>query len=83
MATKIRFEMNHDGWREILCSQKMADACKTVGERIAAEAGEHFGYRAATFGYGGGRVGGYVSSTSIEGDKLEATDKVLTKAVHA
>ncbi|MBQ9004076.1 MAG: hypothetical protein IJ087_19710 [Eggerthellaceae bacterium] len=83
MATKIRFEMNHDGWREILCSQKMADACNAVGERIASEAGQDFAYFPATLSYGGGRVGGFVRAQSIEGMLAEATGKVLTKAVHA
>lgn len=85
MATKVRIELNHDGWREILSSEGMAKACKQAGEQIVSNTGrpDLFAYRESMLGYGGGRVGGYVYATSYKGNELQATDEVLSKAVRA
>lgn len=81
MATKVRIELNSEGFREILNSQAVADLCKEVGESIASKAGEGFAYFPTHLNYGGGRVGGFVRGTDDESMAAEATDKVLTKAV--
>lgn len=81
MSTKIRIEHNSKGWIEIFTSSNMQAVVDSAGERIAAEAGEHFGYSQATNNRF--TVAGFVSSDEFTGAYQEATDKVLTKAVHA
>ena len=81
MGAKIRIEHIGKGWIEVFKSPEMQAAVDAAGERIAAEAGEHFGYAAATNSQF--TAGGFVSSDEYTGAIQEATDKVLTKAVHA
>ena len=51
-----------------------------AGERIAADAGEHFGYMPAK--NSNFTAAGFVSSDEYSGAYQEAVHKVLTKAVH-
>ena len=81
MGAKIRIEHNSQGWIEIFKSDGMRQLVDQAGERIAAEAGEHFEYSPARNNRF--TVAGFVSSSDYEGAYEEATDKVLTKAVHA
>lgn len=81
MGAKIRIEHNSQGWIEIFKSEGMQALVDQAGERIAAEAGENFSYYQAKNNRF--TVAGFVSSTNYEGAYEEATDKVLTKAVHA
>lgn len=80
MGAKIRIEHDGKGWIEIFKSAEMQAVVDEAGQRIAAEAGEHFGYAQATNNQF--TVAGFVSSDEFTGAFLEATDKVLTKAVH-
>lgn len=80
MGTKVRIEHNSQGWIEIFKSEGMQALVDQAGERIAAEAGEHFEYTPAHNNRY--TVAGFVGSTDYEGACEEATDKVLTKAVH-
>lgn len=80
MGARIVIEHNSAGWAEIFKSEGMKAVVDAAGERIAAEAGEHFHYEAATNNQF--TAGGFVRGDE-EGDILEATDKVLTRAVHA
>lgn len=81
MGAKVVIEHNSHGWIEIFTSEGMQQVVDQAGERIAQEAGEEFTY------YQGKNnrftVAGFVSSNSFRGAYQEATDKVLTKAVHA
>ena len=80
MGARIVIEHNSAGWAEIFKSEGMKAAVDAAGERIAANAGEHFHYEAATnnrFTAGG------VVRGDDEGDILEATDKIVTRAVHS
>lgn len=79
MGAKIRIEHNSAGWADIFKSDGMKALVDSAGERIATEAGEHFYYTPATNNQY--TVAGFVSGDT-EGSILEATDKVLTKAVH-
>jgi hypothetical protein len=79
MGARIVIEHNSAGWIEIFKSDGMKSVVDAAGERIAAEAGEHFEYTPAT--KNNFTVAGFVSGDA-EGDELEATDKVLTRAVH-
>lgn len=80
MGAKIEIKHNSAGWAEIFKSDGMKALVDAAGERIAAEAGEHFGYAPAQNNQF--TVAGFVRGDP-EGDIEEATDKVLTKAVHA
>lgn len=80
MGAKIRIEHNSAGWAEVFQSEGMKAAVDAAGERIAAEAGEHFAYTPAQNNRY--TVAGFVSGDP-EGNIEEAVDKVLTKAVHA
>ena len=80
MAQKITIEHNGKGWAEIFKSQDMQAVVDAAGERIASEAGEHFGYMPGSKSKY--TAGGFVSSDEYTGAYQEATDKVLTKAVH-
>ena len=80
MSAQIRIEHVSAGWIEIFTSPEMQAAVDEAGERIAAEAGEHFAYHPAT--HSRFTAGGFVASDQYSGAHLEATDKVLTKAVH-
>ena len=79
MGATVQIEHIPSGWAEIFKSDGMKAVVDATGERIAAEAGEHFGYAPATNNQF--TVAGFVTGDH-EGDILEATDKVLTKAVH-
>lgn len=79
MGARIQIEHISSGWAEIFKSDGMKAVVDSAGERIAAEAGEHFGYESATNNWY--TVAGFVSGDYI-GSLEEATDKVLTKAVH-
>ena len=80
MGARIVIEHISAGWAEIFKSEGMKAVVDAAGERIAAEAGEHFQYTQATNNQF--TAGGFVSGDA-EGNIEEAEDKVLTKAVHA
>ena len=80
MAAKVTIKHNSKGWIQIFTSPKMQSVVDEAGQRIAAEAGEHFGYMPGSNNRF--TAGGFVSSDEYSGAYQEATDKVLTKAVH-
>ena len=80
MSARIKIEHNGKGWIEIFTSDNMQKVVDAAGERIASEAGPHFGYASGT--HNRFTAGGFVSSDEYTGAYLEAVDKVLTKAVH-
>ena len=82
MAMKLRIELNHDGIRQLLMSQPIANECRKAAEEIAARAGDGFEVLSAKeLGFGGGRVGYAVYTDTYEARVAEAIDKVLSKAV--
>lgn len=80
MSVKVQIEHNGAGWAEIFKSAEMQAVVDSAGERIANEAGEHFNYSQAHNNQF--TVAGFVSSDEYSGAYEEATNKVLTKAVH-
>ena len=80
MAAIVTVEHNGKGWIEIFTSPKMQSVVDEAGERIAREAGDHFGYMPGS--HNRFTAGGFVSSDEYSGAYQEATEKVLTKAVH-
>ena len=83
MATKVKIELNHDGIRELLMSQPIANECEKAAEKIAARAGDGFEVLPArTMHYNNSpRVGYAVKAATYEAKVAEAEDKVLSKAV--
>lgn len=82
MPTKVRIELDHDGIKELLCSQPIAAECEKAAEKIAARAGDGFVVLPLRMmGFGGGRVGYAVKTDTYEAMLAEATDKTLSKAV--
>lgn len=81
MAAKIVIEHNGKGWIELFKSAEMQALVDETGERIAAEAGEHFNYSPGSNNKY--TAGGFVTADEHTGSYLEAVHKVLTKAVHA
>ena len=81
MAAKVVIEHNSAGWIQIFTSGAMQSVVDEAGQRIAAEAGDHFGYMPGSNNRF--TAAGFVSSDEYSGAYQEATDKVLTKAVHA
>lgn len=79
MGAKIQIEHISSGWIDVFKSPGMQSVVDQAGERIANEAGEHFGYAQATNSRF--TAGGFISSDAY-GAYEEATNKVLTKAVH-
>lgn len=79
MSAKIRIEHNPKGWIEIFKSSAMQALVDEAGNRIASNAGEHFRYESA--GHNQFTAGGFVGADDYEGAVLEATEKVLSKAV--
>ena len=80
MATIVEVEHIGKGWIEIFTSTAMQSVVDTAGKRIAAEAGDHFGYMPGSNNRF--TAGGFVSSDEYSGAYQEAMEKVLTKAVH-
>lgn len=81
MGARIEIHHNSAGWMQIFKSEGMRKLVDETGSRIAAEAGPEFAYEPAT--HDRVTVAGFVYAVDEAGDILEATDKALTKAVHA
>lgn len=82
MATKIRIELDHDGIRDLLCSAPIAAECEKAAAKIANAAGDGFEVtKSRQIGFGGGRVGVGVESSTHEAMLAEAEDKALSRAV--
>ena len=80
MASIVRIEHIGKGWIEIFKSAAMQAEVDKAGNMIAERAGPHFGYMPAQ--HSNFTAAGFVSSDEYSGAYQEATDKVLTKAVH-
>lgn len=82
MGTKVRIELVHDGIRQLLMSQPIANECEKAAEKIAARAGDGFEVLPLRqLNFGGGRVGHAVYTATYDAKVAEAEDKVLSKAV--
>lgn len=77
---KAVIKHNGKGWIEIFKSEGMQEVVDQAGLRIAQNAGEHFEYRQMI--HNNFTVGGVVGAADITGAYLQATDKVLEKAVY-
>lgn len=81
MSAKVTIDHIGSGWMQIFKSPEMQSVVDSAGERIASEAGDHFHYSRASNNQF--TVAGFVSSDEYSGAYQEATDKTLTRAVHA
>lgn len=80
MGAKVEIKHNPEGWAKVFTSPGMRKIVDETGERIAAEAGEHFKYERADWATKA--AVGVVVADKYTGSYQEATDKRLTKAVH-
>lgn len=80
MGANIKIEHIGKGWIEVFKSDGVRKVVDSAGERIANEAGRHFYYAPAK--NNNYTVAGFVASDEYSGAYQEATNKVLTKAVH-
>lgn len=80
MGATVRIEHVPAGWIEVFTSAGMQAVVDEAGQRIAAEAGEHFNYHPAT--HSNFAAAGFVGADEYTGNYLEAVHKTLTKAVH-
>lgn len=83
MATKIRIEHISAGYRAVLESPGVSGLVYGKGDQIAAAAGDGFICRHGHGSFGGGRPVAWVGGSDLDAWQREATDKVLTKAVHS
>jgi len=79
MSAKVVIEHNSKGWIDIFKSASMQAVVDAAGERIAQNAGDHFYYDQAE--HSQFTAAGFVHG-DISGSVQEATQKVLTGAVH-
>lgn len=90
MATKIRVELNHDGFKELFSSDGVKELLDDVGAKIRDEANAALksetsrGFESHTWkgAYGGGRLVNSVSAIDRQATYAEQQDKILSKAVH-
>ena len=81
MASKVRFEFDSKGFREILHYQEVKELVDDTGRRLAADAGEGYEYKSAELGYGGGRVGGFVYTNDYAAMVDNAVNKTLERVI--
>ena len=79
MTVRIKIEHLGEGYMEIWKSDGMKAVVDQAGERIAAEAGEHYRYYPKM---GNFTAMGFVSSTGPSGAYYQQRDKLLSRAVH-
>lgn len=83
MADKVgltKFELNHAGVRELLCSDGVLADLRGRAERIAAAAGDGMEVDARV---GANRARASVHTATWEARHAEALDRVLTRAIDA
>lgn len=74
----VRVELNSAGIRELLKSEKIAEACKEQAERVAWQAGAGFEVQSRRYPE---RTGYAVSAESKEAVRKTYQDNVLLKAL--
>ena len=80
---KVRIELNHDGFRELLEGSEVAGLVDSCGASLAARAGPGFVSKPAHGNFGGGRHVCHVGTgDSREAMEAQARDKALTVALH-
>lgn len=87
MAADVKVEYINEGFKEIINSDELGNVCFNAARKIASTANrKHKKVYSAQRWHSnmkGGRVAALVSDTGSkgEGDRLEATEKTLSKAV--
>ena len=76
--SKVKFELNRAGVRELLQSQEAANICRNYAERVQARAGE--GYEVTTY-VGRNRVNASVHAETAEARKDNYDNNTLLKAL--
>lgn len=84
MAKRVRIELDHDGFTELLNSAEVKADLRTRAERIVAAAGAGVEYKEMQFTYGGSpRAGILIRTETDEAKRAEAEDKTLTRALES
>lgn len=84
MAKKVRIELNHDGFRQLLNSPEVVRLVDSTGESLAAKAGPGFVAEPAQGNFGGGRHICHVGTgNSKDAMYAQATTKALTRALNS
>lgn len=84
MAKKIRIELNHEGFRQLLSGPEVTQLVDSTGARLASLAGPGFVSEPAQGDFGGGRHICHVGTgDSREAMEAQATTKALTRALHS
>ena len=83
MPASVRIELNHEGIRQLLTSQAVADDLQARAERIAAAAGgSSEGIEAVRTG-GAARARSIVITTTYAAQARQARDNVLQRSLDA
>lgn len=84
MATKIRIELDHEGFRQLLSGPEVTRLVDSTGARLAAKAGPGFVSVPAPGGFGGGRHICHVGTgDSKDAMYAQAHGKALTRALYS
>lgn len=84
MARKIRIELDHEGFRQLLSGPEVTQLVDSTGARLAAKAGPGFVSVPAHGGFGGGRHICHVGTgDSKEAMEAQARGKALTRALYS
>ena len=78
---------NSAGFREILESEGVKDLIQNTAGEICNKANENAGFdgyevRLQHMGYGGGRIGAFISSKDKKAAQAESEEKALTRALN-
>lgn len=83
MAKRIRIELNHDGFRQLLSGPEVTRLVDSTGASLAAAAGPGFVANPDQGDFGGGRHVCHVGTgDSVEAMQAQAEFKALTRALH-
>lgn len=82
MSKKVRIELDHEGFRQLLNSSEVASLVDSKGSELASRAGAGFIAKPSYGGFGGGRHICHVGTSDKASMEAQARDKALTKALH-
>lgn len=78
--TKIKFEWDNDGFKEILNCEPLGDVCDDAAAKIAAKAGKNYTHERWHSNMKGGRIAARAICANEQGKIDEARKRTLSKA---
>lgn len=82
MAKRIRIELDHAGFRQLLEGPEVTELVDSLGDQLAARAGAGFVSKPMRGDFGGGRHVCHVGTGDETAMAAQATDKALTRALY-